>query len=110
MIGYVYTITCPIHNKVIYVGATLKPKRRMSQHLRGSNNSPVGEYEKGLASMGMKVRFDVIRKCRDLNMNVIEKKMIRKYRKINPELLNSGGGGWRISLEEFEELKKRLSA
>lgn len=97
----IYGLVSPIDGKVVYVGATTKTlEYRLKQHYWHLNEAIKGrrqmnkrfEYLKNL--LPLKVSIKCLYTTKDVNgLKWYESRYIKKYRKINPDLLNETDGG-----------------
>jgi hypothetical protein len=93
--GLIYALQDPDTMEVFYIGQT---KQKLSARLRGHLNShfydyPVVLWIKNLKKDGKIPLIKVLKKCKLEDLYLTEKKMIKKYRKINNDLKNVSPGG-----------------
>lgn len=88
-LGYIYTLTCPIRNRVVYVGATKDPVKRISSHLgRQTGNSLVALYMKWLRDQNAVPVMKIIEVCFPEKMPFRERYHIIEHGKKGMFLLN----------------------
>jgi len=104
MVYNIYGLISPIDGQVVYVGRTTKSiEYRLKQHYWHLNEALNGErrmnkrfvYLKNLLPLkvGIKLLFSFDTNNSIINADAYERIYIRKYRKLNPNLLNETDGG-----------------
>lgn len=63
--GCIYTISCPITKKVIYVGKALCIKQRSAVHISCNGFTPIAKYINILRDAGLKPVFEVLEDAYD---------------------------------------------
>ena len=103
MIHYIYTLKHPITNEVRYVGKTIRPKRRLAEHLYQHPKNHRGNWVKSLLKQGLKPTLEVIEECNDNNWEQREKFWITQF----DNLTNSTDGGESCIVNEM--VRRKLS-
>lgn len=116
----IYGLVSPIDGKVVYVGATTKLlEYRLKQHYWHLNEAIKGrrqmnkrfKYLKNL--LPLKVSIKCLYTTKDVNgLKWYESRYIKKYREINPDLLNEtdGGIGQYTNAYKSDEEKIKINA
>lgn len=60
MINYIYTISCPFTNHVVYVGITTRPEERFKQHCSKGSGSLISMWCLALKSIGSLPLYKII--------------------------------------------------
>lgn len=88
-VGYIYTLTCPIRNRVIYVGATKDPIKRIAAHMGSqAGNSLVALYMKWLRNQNATPVMKIVESCFYEKMAERERFYIMKYDSEGKFLIN----------------------
>lgn len=118
---FVYTLTDPRDGLVKYVGITMRPTRRLSDHLNDKRNTLKSTWVKSLKKLGLKPLFDVIDVTDEENFCHVEQYWISQMKTWGFTLKNMTDGGdgsygvkpWNKGLKGFfkhsEESKEKMS-
>lgn len=91
-IAYIYTLTDPRTNNVMYVGRTVDPAGRRSKHFtlkKGAYHSPQKrKWLEDLYENNIEPIFSIIQQCTCDDAHETEKRYILKYKEIFDGLLN----------------------
>lgn len=89
---YIYTLICPVKNKVMYVGKTEHPETRYNSHITTSRKYPLGKkaiWINSLLSVGLCPQMDIVETCDSATWVERESFWISHYLNQNDELTNS---------------------
>ena len=92
MVNYIYTITNPKTNHVVYVGKTINPKERFGKHLSYKRDTKISRWIKEIKTQGVTPVFDIIDQTEG-DWKALEKHYILMYKSTIPDLLNVLPGG-----------------
>lgn len=87
--GYIYGLICPKTARVMYVGQSVDPKLRLSQHLHGDGHTDKDLWIQELRSENLLPVFVVIEECSKENLGIRERFWIESMKNANPDLKNS---------------------
>lgn len=85
---YIYTISHPFTNEVVYVGATYNLQSRNRTHVNAKNGSPICEWVQNLLSNFMLPKFEVLEVVSMEDMADCETFWIEQLRSFGFNLLN----------------------
>ena len=85
---YIYVIKCPISHIVVYVGKSINPNFRYTQHSKGRN--PIAIWIRAMFRMGMSPKFELI-DCTYGSATKLENQYIKYYSSINQAIHNIQG-------------------
>jgi hypothetical protein len=90
MITYIYTLIDPITKEVRYVGKSINPKNRYSQHIRSSvkRKTYVNIWVNDLINDGLKPIMEIVDKCVDCDWVELERSWAVKLYEENKKLCN----------------------
>jgi hypothetical protein len=93
-ISYVYTLSDPDTNQVMYVGKANSPRKRLYNHIGGSSKPKTksGWWIKSLIESSKRPVLSIIDECSASEVMGIESEWIRSYLTLNPNLVNEGVG------------------
>lgn len=105
MVDYIYCLKCPDTDKVMYIGKTNNPKRRLYQHVSDVNKTcgKKDRWIKSLLDEGKRPVMSILEESDDWDRD--EKKWINLYGGTK-KLLNISSGG---RIHSFYEGKKEKS-
>ncbi len=110
---YIYTLTCPITNKIMYIGKTINLKERLSGHFKEKkNNKNKIEWIKNLRIKGLKPIIEILDEVDESNWQIFEKYWIYQFKNWGFNLLNICEGGEGIKIRGFKhnkETKNKIS-
>lgn len=91
--GIIYSISCPIHNSIFYVGQTLNFEKRIKYYFNEitSRTTPPELYVKKLNKSGKKPIFTIHIKCEESELSNNEYGLIKECLKKGLLLLNWKG-------------------
>ena len=92
---YIYALSDPETHEPRYVGATVNPAKRFSEHcsLRGRKGQSLREWIDELAVLGTRPVLVIIERVEDGNWQARETHWIQEFRERGCSLLNSNDGG-----------------
>lgn len=105
--SYIYALINPLNDQLFYIGKSINPKKRLSNHFCRSNlnkNGLVNTLLRKLKKKNIKPIVKILCVCYIKNENIMEKRYISIYKNNGYKLLNqrSGGDGWQnISNKQF---------
>ena len=104
---YIYKLYSPLDGIPMYIGKTINPAKRLTQHRSLSKHlqTKVARWVKDLAKQGVKAEMEVIC-CVLCDWEEVEKQVIAQYRE-DYDLLNQASGGNQPQLHN-SGTKKRL--
>lgn len=78
--GVIYSITCPVHNKIMYVGQTVDPKNRFRSYFQsGTTGNAIDLYVKSLVKKGLRPLFTIHLKCNEADLDKQEYELLDKF-------------------------------
>lgn len=77
--GVIYSITCPIQKKVMYVGQTVDPKSRFKSYFTASTGTSIDIYIKSLMSKKLKPTFTIHIRCDEEKLDSEEYTLLDKF-------------------------------
>lgn len=89
---YIYTLICPVKDKVMYVGKTEHPEVRYNNHITTSRKFPLGKkaaWINSLLSIGLAPKMEIVETCDSATWVERESFWISHYLNQNDELTNS---------------------
>jgi GIY-YIG catalytic domain len=91
--GVIYSITCPMHNNIFYVGKTLDLEKRIRYYFSPITHKTTSAdlYVKKLHSIGKKPIFTIHDKCDELQLGQQEHQLISECLAKGLLLLNWNG-------------------
>lgn len=101
---YLYTLNCPIDKCPKYVGISISPKRRLSNHIskaRQSTSTKKKAWIKSLLNKGLKPKLKIVSEHTKNDIEQAERNYIKKLKKEGYNLYNLTSGG---------EIKKKVSS
>jgi hypothetical protein len=87
--GYIYGLICPKTARVMYVGQSVDPKLRFSQHLHSDGNTDKDLWVQELKNEQLHPVFVIIEECAKENLGIRERFWIESMKNANPDLKNS---------------------
>ena len=116
----IYTLSCPLENRVMYVGQTTNLKNRYYSHKNGGCNSDLNLWVYNLKIIGMFPIITVIDVYSIENKISVEDKWIKYYSLNGNELFNKINGrkpkykcatitkAYRMPVDQFESIDKKI--
>ena len=87
--GVIYSISCPIHKKIFYVGKTLDFRSRYKAYFSGNGNgTAVDSYIRYLVENNLKPKFTLHKKCSFDSLDNEETEFISELAESGVLLLN----------------------
>jgi group I intron endonuclease len=112
MTYYIYKITNKVNGK-IYIGKTKNPEKRLKQHINASKRKKTKLYN-AMNKYGVNnFSIEIIDRCDDNTVNIMEIDYIKKYDTINKGYnitIGGEGGDTFTNLNEDEKEKRRLKS
>jgi group I intron endonuclease len=104
---YIYTLSCPIRNEIMYIGKTINLKERLIAHYKEKkcNKSKI-EWVVNLREKGLKPIMEVLDEVYEHNWSISEKYWISQFKSWGFNLLNISEGGEGINLVGFKHTKE----
>ena len=92
---FIYALTCPISNKVRYVGQTIDLNKRMNSHINYSKNHSThkANWINSLLKENLEPNIMVLEECDSNDVNDREIYWIKRFRDSGHNLTNSTNGG-----------------
>lgn len=77
--GVIYSISCPIHKKAIYVGQTVSPKSQFNSYFSTSNGTAIELYIDILNKKELKPIFTIHIRCDEDDLDEQEYKLLNQF-------------------------------
>lgn len=106
---YIYTLTDPITNKIRYVGKSINPKQRYSNHINRAKTKKTHTncWIYGLLKKSLKPIINIIEECDESNWIDREKYYISLHSNLtNITIGGEGTNGWSASKETREKMSE----
>ncbi len=100
---YIYTISHPFTNEVVYVGCTKNIKSRAASHCNSKNESAIANWIRALADQFILPKIDTIEVCESEDMLYLEGYWINQLQQWGFKLLNVNNANY------FKKTKERVS-
>src|SRR5437016_5199361 len=90
----IYAFRDPITKRVMYVGQSIDIEYRLRSHSRVYRHSRLSGWLGGLKQAGLKCETEILERCEsELDLDIAEKKWIRRFKATGEAELNVSVGG-----------------
>lgn len=95
---YIYALICPVSGGVRYIGKSIRPKERLSNHMNEVSNCHRSHWIQGLKSSGLKPSMEILEEISDSrDWRDVERRWISLGLMLGWKLTNNTSGGDGVS-------------